>query len=143
EVRRIHNDQTFIDEFLTLDFGRRSKMFSFGYNENTGYYEIESRQFEKIKKQLLFSLTNLGRPIIYVRDGNYKNRGELFMEHRCDGPELKVQYAQDTTRSTITSGEIATWHPPLHEPVYPTTYCRQARRKLPYAFSRRPVCCVA
>jgi stage V sporulation protein R len=109
EIRRIHNDLTFIDEFLTLDFCRRSKMFSFGYNENTGYYEIESRQFEQIKKQLLFSLTNLGRPIIYVRDGNYKNRGELLMEHRYNGPELKVQYAQDTLVSLFRL-----WHRPVH-----------------------------
>ncbi|MFC1757624.1 SpoVR family protein, partial [Planctomycetota bacterium] len=66
EIRRIHNDLTFIDEFLTLDFCRRNKIFSFGYNEDTGNYEIESRQFEQVKQQLLFSLTNRGRPIIYV-----------------------------------------------------------------------------
>ena len=82
EVRRIHNDLTFIDEFLTLDFCREHKLFSFGYNHDTGYYEIESREFPKIKQRLLFNLTNMGRPIIYVTDGNYKNRGELFLEHR-------------------------------------------------------------
>ena len=32
EVRRIHNDLTFIDTFLTLDFCREHKLFSFGYN---------------------------------------------------------------------------------------------------------------
>ena len=32
EVRRIHNDLTFIDEFLTLDFVRDHKLFRFGYN---------------------------------------------------------------------------------------------------------------
>ena len=32
EVRRIHNDLTFIDEFLTLDFVREQKLFKFGYN---------------------------------------------------------------------------------------------------------------
>ena len=66
EVRRIHNDLTFIDAFLTLDFCREHKLFSFGYNAATDYYEIESREFPKIKQQLLFNLTNLGRPIIYV-----------------------------------------------------------------------------
>ena len=72
EVRRIHNDLTFIDEFLTLDFCRDHRLFSFGYNGQSGYYEIESREFEQVKQQLLFSLTNMGRPLIYVRDGNYK-----------------------------------------------------------------------
>jgi stage V sporulation protein R len=96
EVRRVHNDLTFIDEFLTLDFCRQHKLFSFGYNEDTNYYEIESREFPKIKQRLLFSLTNRGRPSIAVRDGNYKNRGELFLEHRYNGVELQMDYARET-----------------------------------------------
>lgn len=96
EVRKIHNDLTFIDEFLTLEFCREYKLFSFGYNPSSDAYEIESRAFPKVKQQLLFSLTNVGRPIIAVRDGNYKNRGELFLEHRFSGVELKTNYALDT-----------------------------------------------
>ena len=109
EVRRIHNDLTFIDEFLTLDFCRRNNMFSFGYNQDSGYYEIESREFQKIKQQLLFGLTNLGRPIIQVRDGNYKNRGELYLEHQFNGPELKISTAQDTLRNVHRL-----WNRPVH-----------------------------
>ena len=109
EVRRIHNDLTFIDEFLTLDFCRQHRMFSFGYNRNTGNYEIESREFQKIKQQLLFMLTNRGRPMIRVKDGNYKNRGELFLEHVFSGPELKVDYAQDTLTNLHTL-----WQRPVH-----------------------------
>ena len=96
EVRKIHNDLTFIDEFLTLAFCREYKMFSFGYNPSADVYEIESREFPKIKQQLLFNLTNIGHPLIAVRDGNYKNRGELFLEHQFGGVELKLNYALDT-----------------------------------------------
>ncbi|ADB16902.1 SpoVR family protein [Pirellula staleyi DSM 6068] len=96
EVRKVHNDLTFIDEFLTLDFCREHKLFSFGMNKESGYYEIESRQFAEVKKTLLFNLTNIGRPIIYVKDGNYRNRGELYLEHRYSGVELDTKYAQDT-----------------------------------------------
>jgi stage V sporulation protein R len=96
EVRKIHNDLTFIDEFLTLEFCREYKLFSFGYNPSSDAYEIESREFPKIKQQLLFNLTNIGRPLIAVRDGNYKNRGELFLEHQFNGVELKTNYALDT-----------------------------------------------
>ncbi|MBI3839492.1 MAG: SpoVR family protein [Planctomycetia bacterium] len=96
EVRKIHNDLTFIDEFLTLEFCREYKLFSFGYNPSTDAYEIESREFPKIKQQLLFNLTNIGRPLIAVRDANYKNRGELFLEHQFNGVELKTSYALDT-----------------------------------------------
>lgn len=96
EVRRVHNDLTFIDSFLTLDFVREHKLFRFGYNENTEYYEIESRAFPKVKQQLLNSLTNMGRPKIVVEDGNYRNRGELFLKHHYTGVELDMKYANDT-----------------------------------------------
>lgn len=96
EVRKIHNDLTFIDEFLTLDFCRRHKLFSFGYNQESNAYEIESREFPRIKERLLFSLTNRGRPLITVRDANYKNRGELYLEHDYNGVELQLDYARDT-----------------------------------------------
>ena len=109
QVRRVHNDLTFIDEFLTLDFCREHRLFSFGYNDQTGYYEIESREFEKVKQQLLFSLTNMGRPLIYVRDGNYKNRGELFLEHRYNGPELKMDFARATLENLYRL-----WKRPVH-----------------------------
>lgn len=109
EVRRIHNDLTFIDEFLTLDFCRRYKLFSFGYNEDSGYYEIESRQFDEIKRRLLFNLTNLGRPMIYVREGNFRNRGELYLEHRYSGVELQKSYASDTLKNLYTI-----WTRPVH-----------------------------
>jgi len=109
EVRRIHNDLTFVDEFLTLDFCRRHKLFSFGYNDNSGYYEIESREFDKIRRRLLFGLTNMGRPIILVRDGNHKNRGELYLEHRYNGMELKVSYAADTLANLHRI-----WRRPVH-----------------------------
>ena len=109
EVRRIHNDLTFIDEFLTLDFVREQKLFKFGYNASTEYYEIETREFPKVKRQLLASLTNLGRPQIAVRDGNYKNRGELYLEHTYTGVELQLDYAKDTLRNLQRL-----WNRPVH-----------------------------
>jgi len=109
EVRRIHNDLTFVDEFLTLEFCREHKLFSFGYNEQSGYYEVESRQFDEIKRRLLFNLTNIGRPLIFVRDANYKNRGELFLEHRYGGTELKMTYATDTLANLYQL-----WRRPVH-----------------------------
>ena len=34
--------------------------------------------------------------MIAVRDGNYKNRGELFLEHQHNGVDLQIGYARDT-----------------------------------------------
>ena len=96
EVRRIHNDLTFIDEFMTLEFCRENRMFQFGYNEDADAYEIESRAFPRVKQQLLTSLTNMGRPQISVTDANHKNRGELYLTHQYNGVELQADYARDT-----------------------------------------------
>ena len=109
EVRRIHNDLTFIDEFLTLDFVREHKLFKFGFNKTTEYYEIESREFPKVKQQLLANLTNMGRPQIAIRDANYKNRGELYLDHTYTGVELQLANAKDTL---INLQRI--WSRPVH-----------------------------
>jgi stage V sporulation protein R len=98
EVRQIHNDVTFIDTFLTPDFCRRHKMFSFKHNDQNETYEIESREFKAIKERLLFGLTNFGQPIIRVKEGNYRNRGELYLQHEHFGVDLKLDHAQDTLR---------------------------------------------
>ncbi|QDU54195.1 SpoVR family protein [Aeoliella mucimassa] len=109
EVRKVHNDLTFIDSFLTLDFVREHKLFRFGYNQDTEYYEIESRAFPKVKQQLLNSLTNMGRPKIVVEDGNYRNRGELYLKHTYTGVELDMKYANDTL-----SNLHRLWNRPVH-----------------------------
>ena len=109
EVRRIHNDLTFIDEFLTLDFVRDHKLFRFGYNAGSEAYEIESREFPIVKQQLLQSLTNRGRPIINVVDGNHKNRGELYLRHEFSGVELQMDYAVDTLKNLERL-----WSRPVH-----------------------------
>jgi stage V sporulation protein R len=98
EVRKIHSDVTFIDTFLTPDFCRRYNMFSFKYNDQHETYEIESREFKKIKDRLLFQLTNFGQPIIRVKDGNYRNRSELYLQQEHFGVDLKLDHAQDTLR---------------------------------------------
>jgi stage V sporulation protein R len=96
EVRRVHNDITFIDTFLTPEFCVQHKLFSFAHVEQTGQYVIESRDFDLVKKRLLFSLTNFGKPFIFVINGNHRNRGELLLRHEYNGIPLKIQEAQDT-----------------------------------------------
>jgi stage V sporulation protein R len=96
EVRRLYNDITFIDEFFTEEFCREQKFFSFGFNERSGNWEIESREFKKVKDRLLFRLTNFGQPFVYVEDGNFENRSELLLRHKHEGVDLKLDHARDT-----------------------------------------------
>ena len=96
EVRKLYIDVTFIDEFFTEDFCRENKFFIFGFNERSGNWEIETREFRKVKERLLFRLTNFGQPFIYVVDGNHENRSELLLRHLHKGIDLKLDHARDT-----------------------------------------------
>ena len=109
EVRKIHNDITLIDTFLTPEFCRENKLFSFNYQNQTKNYVIESREFQKVKQRLLFSLTNFGKPWIYVVNGNHRNRGELLLRHEYNGVELKMTEAHD-----VLSNVQFLWGRPVH-----------------------------
>jgi stage V sporulation protein R len=109
EVRRVHNDISFIETFLTPEFCQKHQMFSFNFNDQSEQYVIESREFEKIKQRLLFSLTNFGKPWIFVVDSNYKNRGELLLRHEHNGIDLQMDKAADT----MTNLQVI-WSRPVH-----------------------------
>ncbi len=96
EVRRLCNDVTFIDEYFTAEFCAEQQFFSFAKSERSGNYEIDSREFESIKKKILFQLTNFGEPFIFVEDSNYANRGELLLDHRHEGVDLHHDHASAT-----------------------------------------------
>ena len=100
EVRKLYNDITFIDEFFTLEFCVEQKFYQFGFQERTGNWEIMSREFKKVKDQLLRMLTNRGQPVIVVEDGNFENRSELLLRHIHEGTDLDGAQARDTLRNT-------------------------------------------
>jgi len=99
EVRKLYNDITFIDEFFTLEFCVEQKFYMFGFQERTGNWEIMSREFKKVKDQLLRMLTNRGQPVIVVEDGNFENRSELLLRHIHEGIDLDGAQARDTLRN--------------------------------------------
>ena len=94
EVRRTHNDITFIDEFLTESFCQQHKMFTYKFDRQQGQYVLDSRGFPEIKSQLLDQLSNYGRPRIFVESGNYGNRSELLLKHDWSGIPLRMDYAR-------------------------------------------------
>ena len=109
ETRRVHNDITFIDAFFTEEFCRENNFFIYAFNPERNVYEIADRNWKSVKQKLLSSLTNFGQPFIYVVDGNYENRGELLLEHRHEGIDLRIDYAKDTLRNLYQL-----WSRPVH-----------------------------
>lgn len=109
EVRRIYNDVQFIDEFLTPEFVDRHNMYQYKRDPQTGELKIVSRDFERIKMTLLYRLTNMGQPFVYVVDANYRNRGELYLAHQYNGLEVEAAKAKEVLRNLRTI-----WGRPVH-----------------------------
>ena len=109
EIRRIYNDVSFIDEFLTEEFVERMKMYQYRRDPQTGEAKIASRDFGRVKQTLLHQLSNMGQPFIHVVDANYKNRGELFLAHQWTGLEVDAAKGAEVMRALRTI-----WGRPVH-----------------------------
>ncbi len=99
EVRSIYNDVSFIDEFLTPEFVERHRMYQYRRDPHTGQLRVVSRDFDRIKQSLLYRLTNMGQPFIYVVDANYRNRGELVLQHQWTGLEVDAGKGVEVLRA--------------------------------------------
>ena len=50
EIRKTHNDITFIDEFLTEDFCQRQNIFTYKFNPRTNRHEVDSESFKILRR---------------------------------------------------------------------------------------------
>jgi len=109
EVRRVYNDVTFIDEFLTPELIEKNKMYHFRTDPHTGKKVIASRDPNVVKQVLLYRIANMGQPFIYVADANYLNRGELYLAHQFNGLEVDAAQAVEVLRAIQRF-----WQRPVH-----------------------------
>ena len=109
EVRRIYNDVNFIDEYLTENFVEEHKLFVSRPDRATGEQRIASRDFQQIKETLLHRISNMGQPIIYVVDGNYLNRGELYLAQQWNGLDIEIATAVEVLKNVRRL-----WGRPVH-----------------------------
>lgn len=109
EVRRLHNDVTFLDTFLDEEFCQEQKLFTYSFNQATSTYEITDRDCRKVKAKLLQGLTNMGHPQMAVVDGNAFHRGELLLRHFHDGVDLRLDWAWETLKNIHRI-----WKKPVH-----------------------------
>jgi stage V sporulation protein R len=96
EVRKAHNDVTFLDEFFTEEFCEEQKLYTYDLNPRTKRFEIKTRDWRQVKEKMLAMLTNGGQPLIRVVDANHRNRGELLLKHEHHGQDLDTNYCRAT-----------------------------------------------
>ncbi len=94
---------------MTPEFIEKHKFYKYGKDSRTGQLRIVSRDPKVIKQTLLYRLTNMGRPFIYVVDGNYANRGELYLAHSHSGLDIEIKYAVETLKNLVRI-----WGRPCH-----------------------------
>ena len=99
EVRRVHCDATFLDEFLTAEFCLEQQLFVAKPEGKNRREQVSSRDFNEVKQALLLQFTNGGRPVVEVLDGNFGNRSELCLVHRHVGVDLRWDWAKDVLAS--------------------------------------------
>lgn len=109
QVRRTHNDITFLDTFLTADFCRQQGFFTTTYDRRAREWVIDSREFAEVKKGLLQMVASRGTPRVMVTDANAFNRGELMLVHTHEGLDIQLDWA------AVTLGNLAAiWRRPVH-----------------------------
>jgi len=109
EIRKTNNDVTFVDQFLTKEFCVKNKFFVYKFNKKTNAFEVDTSDFDAIKKKLVFQLTNSGQPIIKVEHNNYEGRGELMLKHFHEGVDMQPDHLTATLKNVQ-----AIWKKPVH-----------------------------
>ncbi len=99
DIRSIYNDVNFIDEFLTPEFIEKHQLYHYKRDPHSGELRIVSRDPQVIKQALLYRISNMGQPHMYVVDANYLNRGELFLAHQWNGLDVEISSAVEVLRA--------------------------------------------
>ena len=100
----------FIDEFMTPEFIEKHKFYQYGKDPHTGQVRILSRDPVRIKQTLLYQSDEYGPARSFTSvDGNYCNRGELFLAHKHNGVDIEVKFAIETLKNVYK-----VWQRPVH-----------------------------
>ena len=98
EVCKYSDDVNLINEFFTQDFCDRNNFFEWEKNEG-GEIILKSRDAKKIKKKLMRKYLNRGLPDIRLVDPNFRNRGQMLLQHVWDGRTLYEPYVREVLAS--------------------------------------------
>lgn len=94
EVRENDADISFIRNYLTKDLVKDLDLYVF---EKKGpEWKITDKSWENIRDQLAYARVNGGFPYLVVKNGDYLNNGELYLQHKFEGVELDLKYVERT-----------------------------------------------
>jgi stage V sporulation protein R len=94
EVRELDSDISFIRNYLTKELVEELDLYVFQRTGNE--WKITDKSWENVRDELVSSRVNGGFPYLLVKDGDYLQNGELYLEHVYEGTELDVKYLEKT-----------------------------------------------
>lgn len=108
EVREIENDVSFLRNYLTEELCEELDLFVFELVEEEEW-TITEKRWEKVRDQLVSSMTNFGFPYLQIEDGDYNGNRELYIKHCYEGTELDMRYGRKALEHVY-----ALWGRPVH-----------------------------
>jgi stage V sporulation protein R len=94
EVRELESDLSFMRTYLTKDIVESLDLYIYAYEG--GEWKVVEKNWERVRDQIVRSLTSYGIPYIAVEDGDHKRNRELYLKHYFDGDELDTRYTERT-----------------------------------------------
>lgn len=111
EVRRSYSDRFFVEHFLTEKLVNDLDLYLFEGKTGTSEveYVVTDKDWKRVKDLLVKFLSTYEIPLIYVEDGDYMGKRELYLKHAYDGIELDTEYREKTMEQIYYL-----WHRPIH-----------------------------
>jgi stage V sporulation protein R len=94
DIREMESDAAFIRNYLDAELVEACDLYIYARQGNE--WVVVEKDAETIRDAMVAGMTNLGRPRIVVADGDLNDNGELKLEHRWEGQDLDMTYAEKT-----------------------------------------------
>jgi stage V sporulation protein R len=95
-AREVHNDITFLRNYLDEEMARELNLFSFSYKKPQDHHSIDETSdiegWENVRDSLIKTVGLNSVPVIYVEE--MKKDHTLILKHEHDGRDLDMQYAK-------------------------------------------------
>jgi stage V sporulation protein R len=105
--REVEDDVSFIRNHLDRETVDALDLYTFSIHQDQVL--VDSTEFKEVRQRLVEELTHGGIPVIHVEDGDYNRRGELYLQHRHEGRDLDMPYAERTLQHVYRL-----WGRPVH-----------------------------
>ncbi len=90
--RTVDDDVSFVRNYLNEEIVENLNLMVYGAEQDS--VVLKSRASESVREQLVRELVHGGIPVIHVDDGDFNQRGELYLIHRHEGIDLDIPFAE-------------------------------------------------